>query len=365
MGERFLALGEVTIIDANIGGDLICSGGRLKNPGNDALTLDRTDIAGSVFLDNGFYAKGCVRMNNTVVGSSLEMRHARIFNRGDAAFVCDSAYIKGSLLLKPLSQICGDVHLTTMQVGSLSDDAGSRKSLDGKLILDGFTYGRLIAAPVDAVRRIAWIGQQRPAHLREDFKPQPWEHLMKVLREMGHPEDARKVAIAKHKQMRSAKRFVSGSKLWDLIYGALVGYGYRPWRLLWIAAIVWLGSAAAYSIAIRPHWLGSSSPILVPSRAEANLPCLVERLSMRSDVPCPQPMPDYRNFVALAYSAEVLLPVISLGSKAEWKPALSAPDGSALPWGWALFIVYWLEIAFGWLAGLLMVAAIGNLVKKE
>jgi hypothetical protein len=69
--------------------------------------------------------------------------------------------------------------------------------------------------------------------------------------------------------------------------------------------------------------------------------------------------------VSVAYSAEVLLPVISLGSKADWEPSLSTRDGEPLYWGWLLFVVYWIEIAFGWLAGLMLVAAIGNLVKRE
>ena len=61
----------------------------------------------------------------------------------------------------------------------------------------------------------------------------------------------------------------------------------------------------------------------------------------------------------------MLIPVVSLGYKGEWRPVVSTPDGQPLFWGWAIRVIYWFEIVFGWVASLLLIAAVGNLIKKE
>jgi hypothetical protein len=67
----------------------------------------------------------------------------------------------------------------------------------------------------------------------------------------------------------------------------------------------------------------------------------------------------------LIYSADVLLPVVDLGYKDEWQPVVADRDGNPLIWGRLLRFFYWFEIAFGWVAGLLLVGVPGNLIKKD
>jgi hypothetical protein len=366
MRHGFLATGEVRLLGANIQGSLDCTSGKFEVPDGKALSCDGATIAGSVFFDDGFHAVGEVRLISVKVGGVLSCSRGTFCNEGGVALVCDLVSVGGAFMFRELNDLRGGVSLSGARVQALCDDLASWEFAQGRISMDGFIYGGIAGgAPADAKSRIRWLELQNCDNLGTLFRPQPWEQLRQVLHQMGHPEEARKVAIAKHKKMRSANRYAGGSWFWDRTYGGLVGYGYRPWRLLWIAAAVWLICAGAYSLAIRPHWLGSPAPLLTASRSEVNVPCLIERVSTRSTSPCPRPEPDYSNFVSLAYSAEVLLPVISLGSKAEWRPALTSPDGDSLYWGWVIFGIYWLEIAFGWLAGLLLVAAVGNLVKRE
>ncbi len=120
------------------------------------------------------------------------------------------------------------------------------------LALDGFRYGRIANGPTDAKSRIAWLNQQQPRllglrsdsitggptdavtriawldEMRPDFRPQPWEYLIKVLREMGHMTDADDVAIAKQLAMRTAGQ-ISGfwRNLRYDVYGWLTGYRYE------------------------------------------------------------------------------------------------------------------------------------------
>ena len=70
---------------------------------------------------------------------------------------------------------------------------------------------------------VAFLPVRAGAHDR--FKPQPWEQIIGVLRQMGHIDEARRLAIAKHRKMRAAGRYAGASAAWDLDYGTLVGYG--------------------------------------------------------------------------------------------------------------------------------------------
>jgi hypothetical protein len=363
--DRSYAFGEISLINASIGDTLACNGSKIRNPRGDALSGDRAHIGGTVFLNDGFYATGTVRLVAAKIGSNLELNGSRFEKKRGRAIDFECTQVTDSFQFRSAGCVAGEINLSGMAVRTLNDQLESYPG--DSLVLDGFTYDRIGGSDTrtDAEARIGWLERQWPVFLTREFAPQPWQQLVKVLREMGHADEARKVAIAKHNKLRNAGRYVGGSRLWDRIYGTLVGYGYRPWRLLWIVAGVWIACAGAYSLAIRPHWLGSPAPLLVSAKSDVNIPCLVDRLSRRSPTPCLPPEPDYRRFVSLAYSAEVLLPVISLGSKAEWRPALTAPDGAPLYWGWALFLIYWIEIAFGWLASLLLVTAVGTLVKKE
>jgi len=56
----FSALGEVKLVKTSIGGSLECKGGQFCNPGGSALLATGAKVQGSVFLYNGFCAKGPV-----------------------------------------------------------------------------------------------------------------------------------------------------------------------------------------------------------------------------------------------------------------------------------------------------------------
>ena len=260
----------------------------------------------------------------------------------------------------------GGVNLSSAHAGTLCDDEQVWASSPSEHVLDGFTYDRLGGgAPTEGAKRIAWLDSQRADHLGADFRPQPWEHLIAVLRAMGHTNDARSVAVAKQDRLRRARKIVRGVRLLHALYGIFVGYGYRPGKLIGAIAIVWLGCAAAYWMAVNPAWFGSTTHLIGPASEQPSEACLIARAASRSGDPCPSAPANYRTFVALVYSADVLLPVVSLGYKDEWRPLVVDDDGNRLVWGERLRALYWLEIVLGWLFGGALVAMLGNLVKRE
>ena len=76
--------------------------------------------------------------------------------------------------------------------------------------------------------------------------------------------------------------------------------------------------------------------------------------------------PAYSTFQPLLYSADLILPLVDLQQENDWSPMVLQSDGRSSLWGgicvrWLM----WLEILFGWGMSLLLVAVLGNLVKKD
>ncbi|MFL6856887.1 MAG: hypothetical protein ACJ8EB_03145 [Allosphingosinicella sp.] len=341
------AKGNVRLHAVTIGGDLDVRGGLLETPGRHALSGDGANVSGSIYLSQGFRAVGQVRLVAAVSGGDVDLTNGRFEHSKDVALDCDRLHVRGRLFLSSLVALSG-VDMSLAYVGTLCDDFVSWAGAKGRVVLDGFTYGRLAGiAPVDAGTRIDWLRLQVPTHLGEEFRPQPWEQVTIALRAMGHPDEARAVAVAKQDHLRRAGKMAAGARMFHWAYGALIGYGYMPWRLIRLMSLVWLFCGLVYWWAANPGPLGPSSYLIAPAGKEAN----------------PR-RPDYANFVPLFYSADVLLPVIDLGYKDEWQPVVTR-DSKPLLAGQILRFIYWFEITFGWVAGLLLVAVVGNLVKKD
>jgi hypothetical protein len=154
------------------------------------------------------------------------------------------ARVDGRVFLRKLTKVSGDIGLSHAHVGVLFDDEDLLKCLarnDSHLCLDGFTYNHLhIDAPVEWRTRLDWLRSQPPKLLSDDFRPQPWEQLIKVLREMGHKGQAARIAIAKEDLLHKTDKIKWYVRPFHYLFGLLAGYGHTPSKLvLWMFAI-WL-----------------------------------------------------------------------------------------------------------------------------
>jgi hypothetical protein len=303
---------------AQIGSDLYCDGGSFRNRLPDgtgvALAVNGAKISGGFFVRHGLFE--------------------------------------------------GMLDLTEMRAESLVDDATCWPA--GELILDGFHYGRIGAGPTDAASRIDWLKRQLPTHLGSDFRPQPWEHAIKVLREMGHSEAAKRVAMEKQRVWRRAS-----SRRWRMpkwwihkLYGAFAGYGYRPWwTVCWMLAIC-LACALFYYDG-RDAGLFGPSDSQIQTQAELQKVCgpvASGRIPWTSPQ-CPLPR-EYPSFQPFFYSLDVILPLVDLHQEPNWGPIRTDTGGKPIR-GWWLRWLIWFEILFGWAGSALLAAVAGNLVKKD
>lgn len=358
-----------------------------KSPG---LSADRMTTKASVFLRGEFFATGKVSLSGAHIGGNLELtsghfcRDTSSNSKSKIAFNADDLTVVGTMLMTA-SRFDGEICLTSAQIGSLTDDGECWP--ENEVILSGFSYNRLADAPTNATTRIKWLKNQKDSHLFEDFRPQPWEQLIKTLREMGYPYEAAKIAIAKQDQWRDASRLViqegkfpkGRNRFISLknsigrwlrfhlhnLYGKLAGYGHRPiWTVYWMAAAC-IACSLAFCVGSELGVIGPSSPLIHASarfddcgaRGEAGK-------AYWTSANCPMP-PEYTTFQPFIYSLDLILPLVDLQQDSDWAPIVSNANGETLWTGRVLRWLMWFEILFGWMASLMLVAILGRLVDKD
>lgn len=381
--ESFFAKGLVHFPGARIGGDLQFGGANLQGNDGRALIMDRAIINGNVSMNDGFCAEGRVQLRGCRINGDLSFDKSTLSGPSGMTLSMEGVTVGKAFFLRNLSSPICNASLMGLSVGWLEDD---ENAWGEGLKLDGFVYGHLGgSSPVDATRRIQWLQLQRPDQLGlgavglSTFKPQPWLQLQRAMRDMGHEESARQVAIALEDHRRSiglvgqtptawrpwrraGYRFSSIFLHWA--FKMLIGYGYRPLRLVGWMFLVWLTSAVIFWIAALNGVIGPSNPLIFN---DPKLSTCRDNWYLCTALP-----EEYTGFSPLAYSLDVLLPLVNLEQEKDWAPLVPTPQ--AIWWkelgiNWTfkhiIRLVLWMEILFGWIASLLLVAVFSGLTKRR
>jgi hypothetical protein len=396
LNQGFAARGRVSLLGATIRSTVSLSKGLFCNPTADgtgvALTMCSTRCAADVFMTDGFRAVGLVDLRDLECGNlyiakaqflNLKPGHefARYFGisyrASTFAVQLGGAKVRDTLRLAADVVIAGCIDLRGAHVGDLEDrmEGWPRPCQGGEdgqefaclVELDGFRFDRLHdGAPTDAESRLAivepWPPYFRalPASLvfrlrrRAGFRPQPYEQLVKVLREMGHEDQARKVTLIKQKRqrvanwLRPAKVLSDPSMSWPrslarrLVYylglavgalglfvrwlfvGLMLGEGYSKVRPVALAVVILLGCGWFYGQAARQFAFVPSDPVIYDSadirRACAGTTAAVSLTERIDWVNCKSPPRELTPFYPFVFSADVMLPLVDLGQKRDWKP---------------------------------------------
>jgi hypothetical protein len=341
LSEGFTAKGEVRLLGAQIDGSLECNGGSFSNQNGPALSADGVNVRGNVFLRKGFTAAGAVRLPGARIGGDLSCDGGSFTNQNGPALLMQRATVEGTFFMRELAGApVGRVDLMGAKVGILCDDAKSWPAKD-YLALDGFVYEAIApGSPISAKERIEWFGRQ------EKFRPQPYEQLIRVLRNMGHEREARKIAIAKQKALRKSGALGGLGKAWNYLVGGVVGHGYRP-----ILALGWLASFVL--LATMLFWSASRSGRMVPA-PQHHLSAPASPHEGRSS--CserPQPF---------LYAVETIVPGLDLHQKSCWW--LAPKDGTD-----RLYLLFEFLVIVYYLASLAvaatLAAALAGLIKRD
>ncbi|WP_114912418.1 hypothetical protein [Acidibrevibacterium fodinaquatile] len=390
MGKAFSAQGEIRLLGATITLNLECRDGKFVNPEGPALTAEGIKVGGNIFMGKAFGAQGEIRLLGAEIGGDLNCRGGS-FGKSDKiarAINCQGMRVSGALVFDPV-KICGMVDLTACHVAHLIDDTDSWPE---NIALDGFVYDRFAGdAPTTAKDRLAWLDRQHPKHSGKaknprEFRPQPWVQLRKVLRDMGHFEDARQVAIAFEDRKRfcrvigeisepaTAENIGTALAQWlqsrtargfHFLYGALIGYGFRPARLFWIVVAVWAFSSLLFDIGGHSRVFGPTDPQIFENSAYD--PCNPEKNPRANWTRCQTFPRAYPAFYPPLYALDVLLPIAKLGQQDHWAPLAPGRALTTKNWllAWATQIAVWFDMMSGWIAGLLLIATVSGLAKRQ
>jgi hypothetical protein len=302
----FKATGGVNLVGAKSGVNLECDGGQFFGQGKTpAFTADNAKIAGGFYFREGVLAEGTVR---------LRYANASSIQRRD---------------VNAPEKATWDLRFT--KVERLFND---EKSWPEKrnLLISGFVFDAFDdRVETSAEVQLGWLHRQP----RDKFLSQPYEQLAAVLQRRGLEENARKVRIVKNKEHERHVRWRL-RWLWYGFLGKAMGYGYCPWRALWISLCVivfgWVVFAYAYN-----------HDIITPSDEKAYVPGTRQLTEL------------YPRFNAFVYSLEMFVPLLKLGMSQYWAP--NATRSTPLPLcnqrlqitGGGLLRGYlWLHIIAGW-----------------
>jgi hypothetical protein len=297
--------GEVSAYGSRVGGRIVLSGASVVNPGGTALNLAQAEATD--LLCDDMSAVGTVLLTGATVGRQLRMARVRLTSQGSIAL--DARAIRAlELSLLPAEPITGDVLLSHSRLGMLRDDQAGRSS---PVQLDGLVYD-VLAPQLPARHRLRWLTDGMSGH-----QPQPFEQLAALYTSIGQPAEARRVLYAKERHQRTAKN--AAGRLWSMIQDVTVGYGFQPWRAAaWFAALLAVGSVV-FAVS-PPH-------VLSPGTAP--------------------------HFNPVAYSLDLLLPLVDLGQKHAVDPA------GADQW------FSYLLIAAGWILATAIAAAAARIIRRQ
>ncbi len=381
--EGFTAHGEVRLLGAQISGNLDCCGGNFLNPPQPrlpevtgkALSVDRADVKGDVFLRQGFAAVGWVRLLGGRIGGDLDCRGGLI-----SCLSAEGVKIGGRIIMRGVEGAhCVMIDLMNASTDALLDDERSWPA-KGRLLLDGFEYGQISEGPTDAATRLKWL------ELQPNFAPQPYCQLAKMLRAMGDHNGARKVLYEMECRCRREPTATWFERIcmrvwdwsvdhfgpfWQWLLKWSIGHGYYPYRaLLGLVFLTLLGTVL--------FGLGYMGGSMTPTERDAYVS--FEKHGW--------PPRHYQQFNPLVYSIENSVPLLKLGQDNAWAPDPGPRDQeqaaavnflpfkllarAASKWRlsllappWFLRFFRWSQIMIGWLLATLFVAGVTGVVRRE
>lgn len=377
MASGFEAAGEVRIFRSHIRGEVNAAGAQINN-GDLALSLNRCQIAGDVYLTNGFYSAGRVNLGGTTVGADLSFTGAKI--GGDVRLY--RTRVNGTFFWCDVEAADAKLNLTSATIETVNMDAKSWKQ-PSEILLEDFTYQAFtnLREGCEGAFWLTWLEKQPDRYLTQDFRPQPYEQLAKVLNNMGHEDEARQVKIERRRRQAKFNRQQPPAatswfgrflrylgNVWEFLIGVLVDYGHTPGKaVLFLILIILLGTGV-FGVAALQGVMAPTSPLIYnQARGDGAIPkdCAANWTELAGA--CKTAMPaEYSEFDPLWYSMDVAIPLVNLRQQEEWAPRVTHYEtGERDMLGWSVRLWEWTETLAGWLLSLLFVSAVGGIIRRE
>ncbi len=393
--NNFESIGEVNFIGAQIGNNFDCTNSKFINDGKISLNCNGSVVQKGVFLRNNFESIGEVNFIGSKIGSNFECTNGKFINEEGLSLNCFQMTVGGSVFLNDGFINVGTINFYYVQIKYLLSFLNLNKGCNlsllsvkvnelqliekeefGQLYLDGLEYNHISGINLDSKIFLQWLGKM------PEFKPQPYKQLAKVLRNMGHNEDANNIMIKYNDELRK-KDFLTCDRLFisilKWIYGKTAGYGYKPMKVLGTMFIVWFLCSLFY-------WKASSVAVFAPSNPlifqykdykvkiadegtaigdffnSKDYKCTDDTIECNNWTNSKLLDEEYTTFNPFMYSLDVILPIVDLQVEKDWGQYISSNNGTLND---VTLWLMWFEILFGWIYSLILVAILSGLAKNE
>lgn len=298
------AAGGISMQACHVAGRVLLMHAVIDNHAGTALAMSRIEAL-DLFCDD-LHARGRVQLNGARIVRHVRMAQVHLISPDSVALNAHALQAPEFSLL-PAEPVQGEVLLNHARLGIFRDDPSCWPD---QLRLGGLTY-EVLEPQLPARQRISWLASS------SDHQPQPFEQLAALYTRLGQPAESRRVLHAKERDQRTTKTTLG--RAWGLIQDLMVGYGYQPWRAaLWFTASLIIGSIV----------FAASSPQ-------------------------PQNTATGPHFNPVAYTLDLLLPVVDLGQKHAFNPT------GAYQW------FSYLLIAAGWILVTTIAAGIARVLRGQ
>lgn len=351
LDSGFTATGTVCLPGAHITGQLSCRGATLNASGNDTDTLiaDRITVGGDVFLETGFTSTGAVRLSGAKIGGGLSVRGAKL--AGKEALIAEGTDINQALVWAPKTPVHGLVSLERAHIRRLDDDwskDGAYWPGPGNLRLNGLMYDGF-GGDYHATwqQRLDWIRSQHQAARPDEpgrFDAQPYDHLAQVYRRAGREADARRIAIARHSDVRTFGNLGPLRHMGNWLLDVTVKHGYMPTRAVLLLAATFVFALTVFTGAQL------QDDLMVPTGTLTRFDPMPSASECTRTYPC---------FSPVGYAVDISIPFASTGQADNWRPDASAHSG------WAYVASTWVFKGFGWVFAVLAIAGYTGILRKD
>ncbi|GAA2612461.1 membrane-associated oxidoreductase [Streptomyces axinellae] len=304
-GPHLTVFGKARLDGATVTGVVQLDSARFHHPSDTALDAE-TLAVGTDLHAMRMRVEGRLNLRGATIPGQLNLAFARLANPGGVALRA-SGCTAGEFWMREAAPVEGALNLRRARFDLLHI---APEVWPGEVRTDGLTYTAL--APVlPAADRLAL-----PLRDPDGYVPYAYEQLTASYRRIGDDAAARTVQLAKQRRHRTTLPLYG--RLWGHLQDVTVGYGFRPMRAAgWLLGLLLLG-ALVYGLH-HPR----------PLKAD--------------EAPA---------FNALAYSLDLLLPIVDFGQERAYTPA------GAYQW------LSYLLIAAGWILATTFVAGVNRAVNR-
>ena len=257
--------GQVRLLGTSVNGMTMFSGAHITDIADTwgiAVEAENFTAAGDGLFDKGFRTEGQVSLIGASFGGVLSFREASVASiRDNPALYCGGMQVARGLYLTHGFHSTGEIRLIGIRVGGHLDLTGMSKNSGpltlyhatvatirdhgpdtwpDEVLLDGLTYSAFDPY-LPGKDRLALLRRQR-----DGYRAQPYEFMAAYYRALGHEEDARTILIEKERVRRAdARRW---SRFVGVMFGTLVGYGYRPMRAVFFSILIQLAAIGFFAV---------------------------------------------------------------------------------------------------------------------